>query len=87
MADPEDVIASDTIDLLETRLRRLEYVLSGNAYSSSDAPVEAYTKENTVTTRLGTLESDLRKLSNKSSLVQDVLKLCKHAIGAFRSHD
>lgn len=76
--DPfDEKAAADTIDLLESRLRRIEFVLSGDS-SWTGEPVQATAVgKETITARLSALEQDLKKLSYKSTAVQDVLKLCR----------
>jgi len=85
MVDTEEATAADTIDLLETRLRRLEYALSGNTPWTGDSAVDEQARGATITTRLAALETDLKKLSGRSGVVQDVLKLYARFPDLFQS--
>lgn len=72
--------AADTIKLLETRLRRLEFTLTGDASSTGDpsrAPQVVAGKGNTAKERLDTLERELKKLCRDVPAVRDILELCK----------
>ncbi|KAK2624100.1 hypothetical protein QTJ16_006734 [Diplocarpon rosae] len=65
-----DKIATETIDLLEARLHRLEFAFSGQTEGASSA-----SNEFTVTQRLASLEHSLHQLTLKSRAVQELLKL------------
>lgn len=72
-----DSIAEQTLFALETRLRRIEFVLAG---SSEDPVGELYArrksgKESSVKSRLNTLERELSRLAIKSRTVKDMLDL------------
>ncbi|KAL1957732.1 hypothetical protein VTO42DRAFT_5575 [Malbranchea cinnamomea] len=70
--------AADTIELLEARLRRLEYLLTGNSSWSGEAVRVSSTRtpqKDSVTSRLAVLEHDLKGLSAKVPAVRDVLRL------------
>lgn len=72
-----DSIAEETLFALETRLRRIEFVLAG---SSEDPIGELYAlrksgKESSVKSRLNGLERDLSRLAIKSRTVKDMLDL------------
>lgn len=65
-----DKTAIETIDLLEARLRRIEYAVCGQvdeALMSSDKGSAAQ--------RLQNLEHSLHQLASKSRVVQDLLRL------------
>jgi hypothetical protein len=68
-----DKIAVETIDLLEARLKRIEYAVCGHVeeptLSSGKAPAVK---------RLADLEHSLHQLASKSRVVQDLLRLRKH---------
>ena len=64
-----DGTALETIDLLESRLRRLEYVI-GQGNSLEEDKLSA-------AKRLDHLEHTLHQLASKSSVVQELLRLCK----------
>ncbi|EED17600.1 nuclear distribution protein RO10, putative [Talaromyces stipitatus ATCC 10500] len=72
-----EAVASATIELLEGRLRRLEYLLTGDTQwtgKSSTAP-KPDTLEDTVARRLTSLERTLNSLSKSNPAVRDVLQL------------
>jgi hypothetical protein len=73
MASPAEVqeLLADTLDLLEWRLRRLEFVLNGDANDNTHPPGSA----NTVLARLRKLEQSLQQISLKSGVVSDLLTL------------
>lgn len=68
-----DETALETIELLEARLRRIEYAVCGEADKVSltkrDVPASK---------RLSELEHALHQLASKSRVVQDLLRLRKH---------
>ncbi|MCJ1257861.1 hypothetical protein MMC24_005687 [Lignoscripta atroalba] len=68
-------IVIETIDLLEFRLRRLEFYLSG--HDSQDILLQAASqgKDGTINTRLERIHVALETLSSKSRVVNDVLNL------------
>lgn len=75
--------AADTIELLETRLRRIEFLLTGQtnwAGEPEQAAEPPASVRETVSARLAELEHGLRRLSARVPAVQDVLKLCTPAI-------
>ena len=78
----DDVVtstATETLELLESRLRRIEYLLSGKTNWAGEperVSSPASTNDASVTARLAELERDLRRLSSKVPAVQDVLTLC-----------
>ncbi|QSS58469.1 nuclear distribution protein RO10 [Histoplasma capsulatum] len=73
--------AADTIELLESRLRRIEYLLSGES-SWTGEPRRLTTAtgvgdgEKPAMTQLAKLEYELKVLANKVPAVRDVLALC-----------
>lgn len=78
MTDDIEQTARDTVDLLEQRLRRIEYFLTGHdpaQESLQEAVAEG--KDRTVLTRLAKVENSLAKLASSSPVVEDLLKLCK----------
>ena len=73
-----DKTAIATIELLEHRLRRIEYILSGD----EEAPnvlqqAAAQGKECSINVRISKLEDALSNLSSKSRVIQDLLRLCE----------
>jgi hypothetical protein len=75
--DNETIIAADTISLLESRLRRLELLISGST-SSADEPTPSppTSPHDTITSRLNALEKEFKSLTSKSPVVQQLLNLC-----------
>lgn len=74
--------ATETLELLESRLRRIEYLLTGKTnWAGEPERVSSTSPENTnndepVTSRLAELERDLKQLSSTVPAVRDVLTLC-----------
>jgi hypothetical protein len=71
MENTFDKTATETIELLEARLRRIEYAVCGQLDEAS------LSKNNngSATQRLQSLEHSLHQLASKSRVVQDLLKL------------
>lgn len=71
-----DNTATETIDLLEARLRRIEYALNGQAgeAAASSTPTTHDATE-PVTKRLADLEQTLHQITSKSRVIQDLLTL------------
>jgi hypothetical protein len=72
MENSFDKTAVETIDLLEARLRRIEYVVCGQVDESALS-----SNKTTATQRLAVLERSLHQLASKSRVVQDLLRLRK----------
>ncbi|KAL3418951.1 nuclear distribution protein [Phlyctema vagabunda] len=68
---PLDKTATETIDLLEARLRRIEYALRGGQSVEDPLP----SKEDSATKRLQDLEHTLHELASRSRVIQDLLRL------------
>lgn len=79
MSTETDAVASATIELLEGRLQRLEYLLTGETQWTGhpSAAPKADSLDDTVARRLNSLESKLNSLSKSNPAVRDVLQLCK----------
>ncbi|THV44214.1 hypothetical protein BGAL_0700g00040 [Botrytis galanthina] len=79
-----DKTASETIDLLEARLRRIEHAVCGHidttSVTSSDVSISAYE-------RLADLEHVLHGLASKSRVIQDLLQLHAKYPDLFQSID
>ena len=78
MTDDTERTARETVDLLEQRLRRIEYFLTG--HDPAQEPLQeaaADRKDRTVLTHLSQVGQNLTKLASKSPTVNDLLKLCK----------
>ncbi|KAL3486715.1 hypothetical protein BJX62DRAFT_241681 [Aspergillus germanicus] len=69
--------ASSTLHLLESRLHRLTYLLTGDAAwtGSPTPPAKPSSYEETISRRLLHLESELERLRDKSAVARDVLGL------------
>ena len=68
-----------TLDLLEDRLYRLEFLLTGSS-DLTGAPLESArptTHKDTVSARITTLEGHVERVSSQSELVHEVLRLRK----------
>lgn len=77
MAAEGDAIASATVELLEERLRRLTYLVTGetNWAGVPTSPPKPHSIDDTISRRLARLESGLEKLSKNVPVVQEVLQL------------
>ena len=75
MSDSEQKTALATIDLLERRLQRINFLLSENAETESLKDIAAQGKNQTVLARLAEIENGLGKLASKSPALGDLLKL------------
>ena len=67
-----DKTATETIDLLEARLRRIEYAVSGQ---TGEAVGSTQNSTAPVAKRLADLEQSLHQLASKSRVIQDLLTL------------
>lgn len=75
MENSFDKTATETIDLLEARLRRIEYAVCGHI----DEATLGSQKES-ATKRMSELEYSLHQLASKSRVIQDLLKLRMYPI-------
>jgi hypothetical protein len=73
MENTFDKTALETIDLLEARLKRIEYVVCGHIDEHA-----LQNQKKTAVQRLGELEYSLHQIASKSSTVQELLKLRKY---------
>ncbi|KAI9648984.1 hypothetical protein NHQ30_001550 [Ciborinia camelliae] len=84
MENTFDKTASETIDLLEARLRRIEYAVCGHidttSLTTSDVSISAYE-------RLAELEHVLHGLASNSRVIQELLKLHARYPDLFKSID
>jgi chromosome segregation ATPase len=64
-----DKTALETIDLLEARLKRIEYAICGHVNPATISSDENASK------RLAELEHSLHTLASKSKVIQELLKL------------
>jgi hypothetical protein len=70
MENTFDKTAVETIDLLEARLRRIEYAVCGHVDEATNTG-----NKTSAVKRLGELEHSLHQLASRSRVVQDLLKL------------
>ena len=72
-----EIDALTTLGLLDDRLRRLEYLVTGaaNPYSTASNVITPVHANETVSACLEQLENDLQKLRRKNGLVEEVLRL------------
>ena len=77
MSAPTDEVALETIELLESRLRRVQFLLTGDSdsvdavrYQTNDSA-----KDQTVGSRLSKLELEFDRLCARSDTVKDIIKL------------
>ncbi len=77
MSLESEAVASATIELLEARLRRLSYLLTGGSdWTGVPAtPEKPASHDETVSRRLVHLERELEKLSRSVPAVRDVIQL------------
>lgn len=70
-----DKTATETIDLLEARLRRIQYAVHGGQVKEQEST--ASSTEEPAAKRLADLEHKLHQLASKSRVIQDLLRLRK----------
>jgi hypothetical protein len=70
MENTFDSTAIETIELLEARLRRIEYAICGQV-----GPATTQDSNASAAKRLADLEQSLHQLASKSRVVQDLLTL------------
>lgn len=75
MAEDLDEVLLQTLDMLEWRLRRIEFVLSGNV------PPENHHSDAPVASRMQKLESRLSSVAGNSRAINDILQLRKPTCG------
>ncbi len=76
MSEPATKTALTTLDSLEARLRKIQWYLSGNDEAEDTLQkVTAQGHDYTVHARLARLEHDLGRLSSRSPVVRDLLRL------------
>lgn len=70
--------ALKTIELLESRLRRVQFLITGDTVTDGEMQrIAGAGKAECVTTRLRALEDQLMSLSAASRVAQDILHLCQ----------
>lgn len=82
MENTFDKTAIETINLLEARLRRIEYAVCGQVDEASIS-----SDKGSATQRLQNLEHSLHQLASKSRVVQDLLRLHARHPDLFQSLD
>ncbi|KAJ5966374.1 Nuclear distribution protein RO10 [Penicillium waksmanii] len=77
MTVESDTVAGATIELLEARLRRLSYLLTGSSdwIGVPNTPSKPTTHDETISRRLARLEKELEKLSKSVPAVRDIIQL------------
>ncbi|KAL4764642.1 putative nuclear distribution protein RO10 [Aspergillus foveolatus] len=82
-----ETTASSTLYLLESRLNRLTYLLTGDTAwtGTPNPPPKPSSYDETVSRRLQRLESELESLAGKVGVVRDVLGLYERFPDLFRS--
>jgi hypothetical protein len=77
MSLDSEAVAGATIELLEARLRRLSYLLTGATEWTGipTTPEKPASHEETVSRRVARLERELEKLSRSVPAVRDVIRL------------
>ncbi|TVY45630.1 hypothetical protein LSUB1_G000149 [Lachnellula subtilissima] len=80
MENTFDKTAIETIDLLEARLRRIEYAICGRVEEAAST-----SSKTSAVKRLGQLEHSLHQLASESRVIQDLLKLHSRYPDLFQS--
>ena len=80
MENTFDKTAIETIELLQARLRRIEYAVCGQVDQSALS-----SNKQSATQRLTALEHSLHQLASKSRVVQDLLRLRKFLVALLNS--
>ena len=75
MSETPTKTAQATLDSLEARLRKVQWYLSGSDGDKVEDTLRGVRADDTVQARLVRLEKDLGKLSSRSAVVRDLLKL------------
>lgn len=72
-----DAVAGATIELLEARLRRLSFLLTGDSHWTGEPllPAKPDNLDDSVSRRLLRLEKDLEKISRHIPAIRDVIQL------------
>lgn len=78
MMDIDENLVLETINLLEPRLERVCFLLTGRGLEEFDKPesVRGGSSEDHVSSRLKNLDAALVKLSATSRVARDLLRLC-----------
>lgn len=80
MENTFDKTAIETIELLQARLRRIEFAVCGQVEESALS-----SNKHSATQRLTALEHSLHQLASKSRVVQDLLRLRKFLVALLNS--
>lgn len=70
-------VSLETLEALESRLKQVEFYVTGRADGPPSTPVPTDATAPSVRTRLQNLEEGLRGLSSKNQVVADILNLRK----------
>jgi hypothetical protein len=65
-----------SIDALDTRLRRLEYAITGNVSSGEDASPKTTLEGGNIATQIASLNGRLARLANQSKHLKRLLHAC-----------
>lgn len=71
----DDDVALGTIQHLERRLRRLEYLITGDTNLEATNAIQSPANPQPASGRLSQLERDFDRLCAKSKIIQDILQL------------
>ena len=77
MDHDQDETALETIELLESRLQRVQFLLTGRTYPDSDVVGVAVGNYECIPARLKSLENALLDLAATSRVAHDALSLCQ----------
>jgi len=78
MEGSRDDTALETIELLESRLHRVQFLLTGDTVADGDVQrIAGAGKDQCVIARLRALEDALTSLSGTSRVAHDILHLCQ----------
>jgi hypothetical protein len=78
MNNSMDATALRTIELLEHRLEKVRFLLSGDDRREDDVHrIETQGKNHTVLARLSLIENQLNQLAERSPVVRRLLQLCR----------
>lgn len=78
MVQSQDETALETIELLESRLQRVQFLLTGRAFTDADVlGITGAGEDECIPARLKRLEKALTDLAATSRVAHDALSLCQ----------